>query len=216
MRGKQSVRAGLVIAIVASCAAPPPSSPPLGQPEPPRIVLPKPGRPYTAANMLTVLRAAPRSQLSADLVRPEVAEALSLAVWTFDGRPYRVVVAEGSCVPRGCQVSVQGAPNPADEVRSDHYIFDIDLDRFELSPKYVGLRAFPAELHPQLDAIARAALPRDRLEGLAYDSAIWLPPPEFGRFEVTYDEGGLEGSRGLRVLVDARVGSVIRVEEFIR
>jgi len=61
-----------------------------------------------------------------------------------------------------------------------------------------------------------AGLPPERLQGLHFDHAEWQLPPEFGRFEVIYDEGGLEGSRALRVVVDVPLGSVILAEDFTR
>lgn len=216
MRGRPAIQLGLLVALLASCAAPSPSGPPLTSPGLPRIVLPNPGRPYTSADILRVLRAVPGSSLPAELDRSGVAEALAQAVWTFDGRPYLILAVEGSCGPRGCEFSVQGVPDTADEAKLDHFIFNVDPTSFALTRVYLGLGAFPPEINPQLDAIVRAGVLPQRLEGLTYVSATWLPPPEFGRFQVTYDDGGLEGSRGLKVLVDVRVGSVILIEEFTR
>jgi hypothetical protein len=216
VRERASLWLGPLIALLASCAAPVPSGPVLTTLGVPRIALPNPGRPYTSADILRVLRAAPGSRLPGELVRSEVAEALAQAVWTFDGRPYQILAAEGSCGPRGCELSVQGVPDIADEARLDHYIFNVDPTSFALTRVYLGLAAFPPEINPQLDKIVRAGVPPQRLEGLSYVSATWLPPPEFGRFEVTYDDGGLEGSRGLKVLVDTRLGSVILIEDFTR
>ncbi|MDQ2965333.1 MAG: hypothetical protein M3R57_05750, partial [Chloroflexota bacterium] len=141
---------------------------------------------------------------------------MAQAVWTFDGRPYQVLAANGSCGPGRCELNVHGVPDTADEAGRDHYIFNVDPTSFALSRTYLGLRAFSADIDPQLDAIVRAGVPPHRLKGMSYDSATWLPPPEFGRFEVIYDDGGLEGSRGLKVLVDARLGSVVLIEEFTR
>jgi hypothetical protein len=206
-------RLGLVCAIVAACASP---SPVPSAPDPPRIVLPEPGRPYTAADLLAVLRAGPGSESPAALFQREVGDALAAAVWTFDGRPYQSLSAEASCGPSRCEISVQGVPDSSEEARIDHYIFDLDLKTLGLTRTYAGLGAFPADLRPRLDEIARAGLPIERLKGLSFRSAMWLPPPEFGRFELTYDEGGLEGSRALRVVVDARLRLVIQAQDFTR
>ena len=215
--------AALAFAVASGCAAPQPTTPsltPSALPtleSGPRISLPEPGRPYSGPDILAFLTEATPDRVPHELVRPEVADALAEQVWTFDGRPYRAVAVGADCDAIACHLSLQGAPatdNP--EARNDAYRFDVDPDSLVVTPQQSDLAALPAELNPQLDAMARAAVPAERLHGLAYVSATWLPPPEFGRFELTYDDGGLEGSRALEVLVDARLGAVIIVRDVLR
>lgn len=170
------------------------------------------GRPYDAQDVLDAMRASRRpggvaDQLQTDAIASQVAEQL----WTWDGMPWADLAMGGSCGAEACTLEVTGAP--AAVSGSDTYTFSVDRTSGEVEVTATDLHGFPDDLGPRLDALARESLSASQLDGLTLLGARWLPPPNAGRYWLSYRSGGEEGSPGLDVLVDLPAGSVIETRE---
>jgi hypothetical protein len=202
-RPSAAARIGLLSVAVIACsqAFPPPSG---------RIALPTPGRPYTADAMLAVLEAAPAPMIPRELRRAELAAALAEQIWTIDGRRHEAIEVFVTC-EASCRLSVLAGP-PDRFAARDLYDFTVDRETLDVALQSSELWA-PTGLAAQLDAMAQAAAP-EQLEGLFYERAAWLPPPEFGRFVLEYQKFVADGgTQTVHVLLDTRLGQVIRIDD---
>jgi hypothetical protein len=206
--------AALLVAMAVACAAPGPSSvPPSPSPAPtpsagPGIALPDPGRPFDAETLLAAMRDSRRPDGVPDqLETDEIAAALADSIWTFDGRPWDTIVAGGSCGPEACTLELAGSS--AGALGDDAWAFEVTPAYASVEPISVELMAFPADVAPQLDDLARNLVPAADVEGMLLANARWLPPPDEGRFVLAYRSGGEEGSCGLDVTLDAVAGVVV-------
>lgn len=170
-----------------------------------------PGRPYGPEALLVAMADSRRPGGVPDQLETDaVASALAEAIWTWDGAPWQTMSVGGSCAPGGCSLDVAGSP--AGTAGVDLYSFQID-PAGSVQLVAADLHGYPAELDPELDALARSGIDADRLEGLQLLAAGWLPPPDDGRYRLAYRSGGEEGSPGLDVLVDLETGAVLSVDE---
>ena len=219
--------AALRIAMAAACAAPGPSTvPPTPSPAATPssaatqssaatpsagqgITLPDPGRPFDPDTLLAAMRDSRRPDGVPDqLETDEIAAALAEAIWTFNGHPWDTIVAGGSCGPQACTLELAGST--AGALGDDAWAFEVTPADANVEPISVELMAFPADLAPQLDDLARTLVPVADVEGMTLASARWLPPPDDGRFVLAYRAGGEEGSCGLDVTLDVAAGKVVK------
>lgn len=169
----------------------------------------QPGRPYDADAVLQAMRDSRRpGGVPEALQTDEVASAVAAQLWTFDGQPWAQLVIGGACGPSTCTLDVAGTP--AGAAGSDLYSLSVDPDAASVTLEASDLHGYPAALDAQLDDAAQA-LVGDRLAGLSFVGARWLPPPDGGLFWVSYRSGGEEGSPGLDVLLDPVTGQVVEV-----
>jgi hypothetical protein len=127
-----------------------------------------------------------------------VAQAVSMLVWTWDGRPWGVLSIGGACGPRECTLDVAGSRQ--DTLESDLYSFAVAADG-GVTLLTSDLHAYDPSLDPTLDLAAQQAA-GDALNGLTYIGARWLVPPDSGRYWLAYRSGGEEGSPGVDLLLD--------------
>ena len=196
-------------AVVAS-AAPTTSLAPSGSASPgvtPPIALPQPGRPYDAADILDAMRESRRPGGVPDqLVREAIATAVAADVWTYDGTPWPLLVASGSCGAESCTLEVAGAP--AEALGEDLYIFRVDPATGAVEVVSAVLRGLPASHAETLDTFVRERWPASEPVPGPLASARWLPPPSDAVFILSYRAGGEEGSPAVDALVDLRSGEV--------
>ncbi len=200
----------------ASPTAAPTSLPPSATPSPtaaptatPAIDV-NPARPYAAADVLAAMRASRRpGGVPQALQTTGIASAIAAAVWTFDGGRWPEMVTGGSCGPSDCTLDVSGTPDGASG--EDLYTFSVTPSSGAVKVLVADLHGYPAALQPRLDRLARAGVSPDRLKGLTLIAGRWLPPPDAGRFVLSYRSGGEEGSQALDVLLDASSGEVLEV-----
>jgi hypothetical protein len=187
----------------ASATAPPPSGSGSSGPAV------QPGRPYDADAVLQAMRDSRRpGGVPEALQTDEIAAAVAAELWTFDGRPWPQLVIGGACGPAICTLDVAGTPSAA--AGSDLYSLSVDPDAASVTLDSGDLHGYPAALDGGLAEAGQAAL-GDRIRGLAYTGARWLPPPDAGRFWVSYRSGGEEGSPGLDVLLEPATGEVLEI-----
>lgn len=180
------------------------SAAPSGQALP--IALPSPDRPYDAGDVLAAMRDSRRPGGVADELETEpIAAAVAAELWTFDGSPWPAIVAGGSCGPETCTLEIAGTPEGA--AGEDLYIFEIRPAASSLEGAFAELRGLPAALLTDLDAYAIARWPDAPMPG-PLASGRWLPPPEFGRFVLSYRSGGEEGSPAVNAAVDLEAETV--------
>lgn len=171
-----------------------------------------PGRPYDAQDVLAAMRESRRPGGVADeLQTEEVARQVAEQLWTWDGAPWTSVAVSGSCGPDACTLEIAGSVDGG--AGADAYSFTVDPANGAVQLAASDLHGYPAGLDDQLDAIARGELPAASLEGQALLGARWLPPPETGRYWLSYRSGGEEGSPGTDVLVDLAAGTVVETRE---
>lgn len=142
----------------------------------------------------------------APLQTEAVAAAVAASIWTFDGAPWDTIVAEGTC-GASCALEVAGTRDGA--AGEDLWVFIVDPSSGAVELTAAEARAIPDETVADLDEIVRALDPAGRLDGMALTSVAWQPPPNEGRFALSYRSGGEEGSCSAEVLIDARDGRVL-------
>lgn len=175
----------------------------------PLISVPPTGRPYAADQVLAAMRDSRRPGGVPDqLETTDVAGAIADAVWTYDGRPYPVLVISGSCGAASCTVEVSGAPTGA--AGADLYLFAVTPGSGAVELQATDLHGYPGGLDALLDEVARGDGAPCSLGGLALSSATWRIPPDAGQFWVHFRSGGEEGSPGVDVLVDLLAGSAVQ------
>lgn len=189
------------------------SAPASAWPSGPAAIPPsEPGTPYSAAELLEVMRESRRPGGVPDQLETEtIAAAIAAQAWTWNGEPWQTISVGASCGPDGCGLDLAGSP--AGEEGVDLYSFGVDPASGDVELLSADLHGLPAELAEQLDAAARTALGADRLQGMALAGSRWLPPPQTDRYWLAYRSGGEEGSPGLDVLLDATSGEVLEALE---
>jgi hypothetical protein len=199
-------------ALLVACASTSPSPTALRSDSPIASVgvVPEPGRPYGAEDILVAMRESRRPDGVPDEIETDaIAAAVAEHIYTFDGEPWSAVVAGGSCGPETCTLEVGGTPDGA--LGEDLYAFSVTPSTGGVELGSADLRGLPADILVDLDAMARAGL-ADPPADLALLSASWLPPPDAGVFELAYRSGGEEGSCALNVTLDATTERVISQE----
>jgi hypothetical protein len=137
-----------------------PSGTPVASPSPSAaaIVVPEPGRPFLAADVLSAMRESRRpGGVPDELETDDVAALVAEELWTFDGEAWQQLVIGGVCGPASCSLEVAGAP--ADAVGEDLYVFKIDTGGPTLSVEETSLRGLPEPLTIRLDEVVREAHP---------------------------------------------------------
>lgn len=201
----------------ASTVAPPSSATVTGPPTPsvvashiaPSLKLPELDRPYNTSEIRDLMGASRRpggvpDELQNDAVAAQVAEA----IWTYRGVPWVTSAAGGSCGPATCTLEVAGTLEGG--AGEDLWVFEVADGEATLVT--ADLRALPADLIDELDAVARALEPDIGRQDLSLGTAVWLLPPQDGRFRLAYRSGGEEGSCRLDVTIDVTDGSLDGVE----
>jgi hypothetical protein len=217
----------VVASLLAACADPVPSSSPRtatptpaetspapSEPEPsepsaaptPLLAVEPPGRPYDAEAMLAAMRESRRPGGVPDELETEaIAAAVADQVWTIGGEPWATIGIGGSCGPRTCQLEVAGSRGGG--IGEDLYVFDVDLDDSTVTLLDSVLLGLEPETITGLDRVAREGWDED-LSGYGLAAVRWLPPPDDGRFELSYRSGGEEGSPQVDLIVDVDAGTV--------
>jgi hypothetical protein len=168
----------------------------------------EPGRPYDAAAVLEAMRASRRPGGVPEELRTEVlAGEVAVRLWTFNGSPWASMTIGGACGPATCSLEVAGTP--AGGAGTDLYTFTIDPDAETVTAESSDLHGYPPALDAELEAAVQAAA-AERVNGLAYSGARWLPPPATGQFWIAYRSGGEEGSVVLDVLLELDSGRVLQ------
>lgn len=175
------------------------------------LTLPEPGRPFTAADVLSAMRSSTRpGGVPAQLQTEAIAEAVAGAVWTFGGEPWTAMTASGSCGASACHLELAGAP--AGSAGEDVWAFEVDPTDGAIDVLTADLHGLPAVLVEDLEARVREAA-GDRLGGdLLLTAVRWLPPPDDGVFRLAYRSGDEEGSCSADVTFDAAAGSIEDIE----
>ncbi|HEX2756204.1 MAG TPA: hypothetical protein VHM48_12105 [Candidatus Limnocylindrales bacterium] len=199
------VALGLVVAACGSMVVGPTADPPLvkapytlAPPTPTLRVLATvgpggPGKPYTADDILAILRAAPAGD-PAEMRTPQIAAAIADRVWTFDGRPYQRLLVGGRCDGGMCEISAEGMPAfGATDDLADDWFWRMDLRTGLVSDNgEPRLRGFPPELVPELDALARSLDTDGTFSALPLIRVEWTVPPPVGAFVLRYGTGTQE------------------------
>ena len=219
-RASLGVALGLVLALAACRVGTTPTSTPItpapsvasadespiATSSPAWLILPTPGRPYTADDVLSAMQGSRRpGGVPDELESPQIASAVALQLWTFDGQPWASLTAGGSCGPQRCTLELSGVPVGASA--EDLYILNITTSTGEVSVDSAELRGLPASVLEDLGQFARAHWPDAPIPGPLV-TGRWLPPPEFGAFVLSYRSGGEERSPALDVRVDVTTGAV--------
>ena len=195
-----------VPAVSAAPSAPPPPGTAVASLAPGGIVLPTPGRPYDAGDVLVAMRESRRpGGVPGELEQEAIAAAVAAELWTFDGEAWPEIVAGGSCGAETCTLELAGTPDGA--VGEDLYLFEVRVATATLEGVFPALRGFPEPLLAELDAWARGHWPDQPLPGVLA-SGRWLPPPEPGRFVLSYRAGGEEGSPAVDAVLDLAAETV--------
>jgi hypothetical protein len=186
-------------------AEPSPASP---EPSPAGLELPDPGRPFDAAGLLREMEGSTRPGGVPEPLRTlAVAGAIADAVWTFDGSSWDTIAVSGYCGTSSCTVELAGTR--LGDAGEDLWILEVDPAGPAVRVAAAELRALPADLAGELDAIARSADRDGRLESMMLGTARWLPPPDGDRFVLSYRTGSVEGSCRREVTVDAVRAEVV-------
>jgi hypothetical protein len=166
------------------------------------------GAPYTAAEIAAELRDVPPdfpAALRSSTITREISDAAARTIWSYDGRPYRDLRFQGSCDEGGvqrCEVTATGVPlfvGSGDN--ADTYNWQITNAGITTLGE-PQLKGYPAELDPELDAMARS-LDRDgRLTGLSLLGVEWKLAPPQDAYVLRYGTGNEEGDRALLVTLD--------------
>jgi hypothetical protein len=172
---------------------------------------PSMGRPYDAAAILAAMQESRRpGGVPQDIQTASIAEQLAASIWTYDGEPWPMLTASGSCGPSDCTLDLSGTP--AGATGEDLYTFSVTPGEEMVELLVADLHGYPKQLDSMLDGIVRDGLAEDRLSGLALVAGRWLPPPRDGQFILGYRSGGEEGSPALDVTVDLPTGRVLDAE----
>jgi hypothetical protein len=169
---------------------------------------PDPGQPYDATAILDAMRTSPRPDgVPTELQTDAIAGSIAGAIWTVDGEPWDRILIGASCGDPACLVEVAGSRDGADA--DDVWTFSVDPLSGEVSVAADELRAIPRDLVEALDRRVRSLLEETDLAEMVLTAAVWQPPPDADRFELSYRSGGEEGSCGLDVVFDAALGEIV-------
>jgi len=173
------------------------------------------GRPYTAETIAVAMQDVPVS-FPPQLRTEAMARTLAERIWTYDGQPYRRLSFDASCDEGGpprCDLMMSGWPGfvPMEGSRDTYYWivtgsgFDmLTPSEAEMRGYPTGLRRYPPELTPQLDALARSLDTGGQLADQRFYGAGWAIPPPDDAFILTYAPGQERGHA--RALRDPRPG----------
>jgi hypothetical protein len=172
--------------------------------------LPRPGRPFTADDLLAEMRDSRRPGGVPDRLQTrEIASALAAEIWTVDGEPWDTVSIGGSCGPIRCTLDVGGAAEGA--VGEDLWTFEVIPDAPDVAVLSAELHSIPPAIVETLDAVARRATPEVAAEDMVLAGAAWLPPPDYSLYDLAYRTGNEEGSCELDLRVDLAAETVEEV-----
>ncbi len=155
-----------------------------------------------------------------ELRQLDIAQQLADLVWTYDGQPYASLALEGRCGSTLCDIELQGVPAfaPEEDGHVDLYLFRVERSTGTVAPirdDNVQLTSgYPPELDIEIDRVVRAGVNPEVMTGLELRNAVWMQPPNFGQFIVSYDSGNEEGSRAIQVVLDLETGEIISVDPF--
>lgn len=173
----------------------------------PAVVLPEPGRPWDAEDLLADMAASSRPDgVPAELQTVAVADALAEVIWTVDGRAWDTFAIGGFCGTTSCTLELAGTH--LGRAGEDLWVLDIVPETAAVAVTEATLRSLPVDLVERLDALARelVEVPADA----ALATARWLPPPaEPGHFRLSYRSGGEEGSCAVDLTLDAPSATVV-------
>jgi hypothetical protein len=201
-----SVLAAAAVLALTACAS---VAPPTPSPSAP-IVLPAPGRPYDADQLLAAMNDSRRpGGVPAEIREAGIAARLAERLWTFDGAPWEAIAAGGSCGPTTCTLELSGGTTAGGG--EDVWIFTINPADGTVEVVAADLHAVPDETAAELDRLARALDVEGVLDGLLPTAVRWLPPPAEDRFRLAYRSGDEEGSCSIDLELDVAAGRIIDV-----
>ena len=173
------------------------------------------GRPYTPEMMVAELMDVPYN-FPRELQTDFVAAALADQIWTYDGRPYRELNLVGDCYgsPR-CDLRVIGLPAFAStRDQSDSHSFSIELPTRVVTRSYSGgLRGYPPELGPEVEALARSLDTAGRYADLPLRRVLWALPPPGDAYLVQFQRGSLEDAIVRCVALDRAQRQILWISE---
>jgi hypothetical protein len=165
------------------------------------------GRPFDAETLLRAMRESRRPDGVPDALETEdVAARLAEAIWTVDGRPWATLSAGGSCGPESCTLEVGGAHTGAEG--EDVWTFTVIPATGSVERSSATLRSLPTALVTRLDDVARGLHPLPDERGLLLGAAAWQPPPDDGRFVLSYRSGDETGC-ALELTIDLANGQLV-------
>lgn len=200
------IRVAAALALAACLAA---CSTPSVSPTTDASALPavEPERPYDAEAILDAMRASRRPGGVPDTLETDaIASAVAAQLWTWSGEPWPTLTIGGACGPERCSLDVAGTPPGA----AGEDLYQLEVTDGAVTLLGSQLQGYPPELDSALDAIARDGA-RERLDGLVLQGVRWLPPPDAGRFVLSYRSGGEEGSPAADVTVDLATHSIVEL-----
>lgn len=173
------------------------------------IALPEPATPFDAATLLDAMRDSRRPGGVPDQLETDaIATALAEAIWTLDGMPWTTMAVGASCGPQLCTLEIAGAAAGAQG--DDLWVFEIVPASGAVKLVSTDLRSLMPDLVGRLDELARSLFPSPNFEGLALTNARWLPPPDEGRFVLSYRSGDEERSScGMDLTIDAAQPGIV-------
>lgn len=123
-----------------------------------------------------------------------IAAAVAEAIWTYDGEPWTTMAIGGSCGAATCLLEVAGTGSGA--AGEDLWVFEVTPSTGAVTVTTAELRSLPDELIGELDELMRNEIlsPANFSPEWALTTVRWLPPPDDGRFVLSYRSGGEEGS----------------------
>jgi len=220
---RRALALAALVALLTSCAAavpspsasdPAPSATPastqssIPSPDAEGLALPEPGRPLDATTLLAAMRDSRRpGGVPDELETDAVASAVAEAIWTFAGEPWATMSAGGSCGPETCTLEISGADDGAQG--DDLWVFEVVPSTGAIEVTSADLRSLSPDLIGRLDERTRSLFPSGTFEGLSLTNVRWLPPPDDGRFVLSYRSGGEETSCGTDITVDALVPEIV-------
>ena len=172
----------------------------------PLLTVEAPGHPYDGDDVLALLADSRRPDgVPAEIQRPDIAATLAQQIWTIGGRAWESTSVGGSCGPQSCDLELAGAPGGG--AGEDLYVFRIDRASGSVELLQSVLLGLDPETVEVLDRLVRERV-GSRLDGYGLATVRWLPPPEDGRYVLSYRSGGEEGSPALDLEFDTNTGEV--------
>jgi hypothetical protein len=171
-----------------------------------------PGQPYTAAAVEPYF-ATPPEALPDALKTRGVAEALAGRIWTYDGRPYRMLWLGATCENQRCEISATGLPTFAPTTDyEDVFFVSLDQRTGVFGEAHApSLKGFPPELTPDIDRLARSLDTVGQFSGLPLLGMEWVIPPPDRTFTLRYGRGNEEGDPTYLVTVSIAEHRIISV-----
>ena len=174
-------------------------------------LVPEPGRPFEAADILLAMRESRRpGGVPQQLQTDEIARLVAYKLWTFTGEPWMDLVIGGSCGPETCTLEVAGRPEGAAE--DDLYVFTVTPATPTVEITTTELRGLTRSTANAVVDLLHAVeqLPDPRVA--IVPSVRWLPPPDEGRYVVTVRSETDAGGCAIDYAVDAVERRVVSTE----